>query len=151
LGFERTGQCCWRGKVIMLMLHRNGGQAAPVTHGARFILLWARAILETKTLTSNNQSSWCRLILPVSRSRECCLFTVMTMLLTDMVTSHSRTFVYQQVTWFLALVVDLRLSKAVLAPDVFITPCVLLVLYVEQSHCTNSADAFRPRKHLNGC
>jgi acyl-CoA dehydrogenase len=42
---------------VILISGRNGGQVAQVTHDARFILLWARVIQETRTRTSNNQSS----------------------------------------------------------------------------------------------
>jgi len=42
---------------IKLMSNRNGGQVALVTHDARSTLLWARVIQETRTFTSNNQSS----------------------------------------------------------------------------------------------
>jgi acyl-CoA dehydrogenase len=112
----------------MLMLRRNGGQAALAIHDARFILLWARVILETRIHTNNNQSSWCLPILPVLRSRECCLFMATMMPPTDMATLPSRMSEYQLATWFLVLVEDSRLSKVVLVLAVFIMLCGLLVL-----------------------
>jgi hypothetical protein len=101
---------------------------ALVIHDARFILLWERVIQEIRTLTNSNPSFWFQRILQVSRSRGCCLFMVMMMPLTDMVISPLRTYVYQQATWFLALVVGLRSFKAVLVLDAFIMQCVPSVL-----------------------
>jgi len=114
--------------VVVLILSRNGGQAVLVTHDAKFILLRARATPRTKNPISSNQFYLFQPTPLVSLSKGCYLSTDLTTPPTDTAISHSTTFAYQRLTWFLALAVDLRSCKAVWVLAVSIMLCVLSVL-----------------------